>query len=86
MIGSGGESRWRGKQTDATTQKWLIGLLVFCIGAGMADRLYEKHPHVEFEGWFNFYGFSAAFFTAALIATAMIIVRFIERKEGYYDE
>ena len=38
----------------------LLGLAIACAVFAVLDWTYKKHPHVQFEGWFNFYGFFSA--------------------------
>ena len=51
---------------------------VVCIGL---ELTYEKHPHVRFEYWFNFYGFFAIAATLALALLATLARNFLVDKE-----
>lgn len=63
----------------------LVGLIVTCAALALLDLAYEKHPHVKFESWFNFYGFFAALAAAALVMLAGLMRSWIGREGDYYD-
>lgn len=63
----------------------LLGLPVLCVTLACADVVYEKHPHIEFERWFNFYGFLSLIALAATFLLSFLLRRVLEREEDYYD-
>lgn len=67
-------------------EKIFIGVGVASVLFAVADFVYEKHPHVRFESWFNFYGFFALVAAAAMLAVAVLTRSVLERGEDYYDE
>jgi len=52
---------------------------------GAIDLLYEKHPHVVYEAWFNFYGFFALVATVGLLVAARVLKIPLSRDEDFYD-
>ena len=67
-------------------QQILVGTALAAALFGIADFIYEKHPHVRFEAWFNFYGFFAVLATCGLVVVAVLARNVLEREEDYYDE
>lgn len=67
-------------------EKIFIGVGIASVLLAVADFVYEKHPHVRFEYWFNFYGFFAVVAAAAMLAVAVLTRSVLEREEDYYDE
>ena len=65
-------------------KNWLVLSLLLAAALTATDLLYEKHPHVRYEAWFNFYGFAAAAATLALCALGRAVVPLLARKEDYY--
>jgi hypothetical protein len=63
----------------------LIALGLACVALLASDWLYEKHPHVQYEAWFNFYGFYGAVASVALLLIAMLWRYLLMRPEDYYD-
>lgn len=72
-------------ENEGKLQSLLTGLVSTCVALGLLDLAYEKHPHVKFEGWLNFYGFLAILATIAIIAIAVVARNVLERKEDFYD-
>jgi hypothetical protein len=64
----------------------LIGLVLACALLCASDWLYEKHPHVQYEEWFNFYGFYGAVASLALLFISMVWRFLLMRPEEYYDD
>jgi len=61
-------------------------LVAVCVGLLVADFLYEKHTHFDWEGWPLFhavFGF-VAFALAVLLGKQLR--RIVMRKEDYYDD
>ena len=73
------------KQSDQIPRYLFIGLVIASIASAVLDLMYEKHPHVKFEGWFNFYGFFAGTATLGLVLLALAVRNLIARRENYYD-
>lgn len=63
----------------------LLVLVLACVALWASDWLYEKHPHVQYETWFNFYGFYGAAASVALLLIAMLWRFLLARPEDYYD-
>jgi hypothetical protein len=72
-------------QNDSKLHVAMVGLAISSAALALLDFVYEKHPHVKFEGWFNFYGFFAALTTLSIIAIAILARSVLARKEDYYD-
>lgn len=68
------------------SKQLLIVLAIICLLLALADVFYEKHPHVHFESWFNFFGFFAALATIVLLGIAAVTHNVLQREEDYYDE
>ncbi len=65
--------------------QWLPVIGGVCILFTLMDLLYEKHPHVVFEAWFNFYGFFAIIAAGICLALPNVLRSFLKREEDYYD-
>lgn len=62
-----------------------VGLGVACALLAMSDLMYKKHPHVQYEAWFNFYGFVALVSTVAICLVCVGLKSLLHRSEDYYD-
>lgn len=62
-----------------------IILLSLCFIVALGDLTYEKHPHVHYEAWFNFFGFAALAASALLVVVCAIVRPLLSRPEDYYD-
>ena len=61
-------------------------LVAVCVGLVVADFLYEKHAHFDWEGWPLFYAvFGFVAFALAVLAGKQLR-RIVMRKEDYYDD
>lgn len=61
-------------------------LLIICMGLFVADFFYHKHGHFDFEsipGFYLFYGFIAY---CAIVLTAKLLRKILQREEDYYDD
>lgn len=70
----------------ANVEKLLKVLYVLCAGLIVADFLYHKHGHFDFEDWplFNaVYGFVSFVF---IVFAAVGLRKLIARPEDYYEE
>lgn len=63
----------------------VIVLLILCCLVALGDLTYEKHPHVHYEAWFNFFGFAALAASVLLVVACSIARPFLSRREDYYD-
>ena len=62
---------------------WVV--VVICAGLGLADLLYHKHTHFDWEGWVGFYGIFGFLSFVFLVLTAKGLRKLIKRDEDYYD-
>jgi len=74
---------WLDKPSTGNLIFW--GLVVVCVGVGLADALYHKHAHFKFEGWFGFYGLFGFVASIGLILAAKQMRNILKREEDYYD-
>lgn len=61
-------------------------LLIICIALFAAEFFYHKHGHFDFEnipGFYLFYGFVAY---CAIVLTAKLLRKVLQRGEDYYDD
>ncbi|MDX1578491.1 MAG: hypothetical protein R3266_08400 [Gemmatimonadota bacterium] len=60
-------------------------LCVICGGLLVADLLYHKHVHYDFEGWWGFFGFFGFVSAVALVVAAKWLRKILMRPEDYYE-
>lgn len=60
-------------------------LCVVCAGLLVADLLYHKHVHYDFEGWWGFFGFYGFVSAVALVVAAKWLRKILMRPEDYYE-
>jgi len=63
----------------------VYALYAICAGLFLADRLYVKHPHFVFEGWFGFFAVFGFVACVALVLGARQMRRVVKRPEDYYE-
>lgn len=61
-------------------------LLVVCALLLLADAVYEKHSHFEYEDWFGFQAMMGFAAYVAIVNGAKLLRRWVKRPEDYYDE
>ncbi len=85
------------KQTTPATEKtwwldnpanirlilWALGLS--CAGLFIADFLYHKHAHFEFEKWPGFYAWYGFLSYCTIVLSAKHLRKFLKREETYYE-
>ena len=77
------------RSTDPETRvpfRWITIMAIGCVVFAGLDRAYEKHPHVEYESWFNFYGFAGLVATFFMILLAFVAVPLLSGKEDFRNE
>lgn len=62
------------------------GLVLVCVAIGLADFLYHKHVHYDFEQWPGFYGVYGFVSCVGLVLLAKQLRRLIKRDEDYYGD
>jgi hypothetical protein len=74
---------WLDERRNVDRIYW--GLVVICVGLGIADFFAHRHGYFGWDGWFNFYGFFgfAAFW--CIVIAGKKLRRFLWRPEDYYD-
>ena len=65
--------------------KIVYSLYIVCALLVLADLLYDKHAHFDFENWFGFSGFFGFVACVALVLTAKLLRVVLKREEDYYD-
>ena len=73
------------EESDERFANWLPWLVGVCVILALLDFAYEKHPHVRFEGWFNFFGFVGLLATGLCCVLAIGLRAVLAREEDYYD-
>lgn len=66
-------------------QRWIIVLAVCLAVCFLIELTYKKHPHVEYENWFGFYGWAAACATLIMSLVGLLFRPLLWRAEDYYD-
>ncbi len=56
-----------------------------CVLLVLADLVYHKHVHYDFENWFGFYGFYGFVSCVVLVRAAVLMRRFLMRDEAHYE-
>lgn len=64
---------------------WLAVSGALCVLATLLEFGYEKHPHVRFESWFDFYGVLSILATFLICAISTALRSILTRSEEYYD-
>ena len=70
---------------DSRFAQWLTWLAGVSAVLMLLDFAYEKHPHVRFEGWFNFYGFVGIMAMTLCCVLGLTLRGAFSREEDYYD-
>lgn len=84
------------KNSDSTEKKWWLdnpanirliiwALVISCIALFIADFLYHKHGHFEFEKWPGFYAWYGFLSYCTIVLSAKQLRKLIGRKENYYE-
>lgn len=74
---------WLDKPANIRLIIW--ALVVICIALALADFLYHKHGHFEFEQWPAFYAWYGFLSYCTIVLSAKQLRKFLSRKEDYYD-
>ncbi len=78
-----GKTWWLDKPENIRLIVW--SLVVICIALVIADFLYHKHGHFDFEMWPAFYAWYGFLSYCFIVLSAKQIRKLIGRKETYYD-
>ncbi len=70
----------------ANVNKVVYALYAVCAMLVLADLLYHKHVHFDFEKWFGFFGFFGFVACVGLVLAAKVLGVLLKRDEDYYDE
>ncbi len=84
------------QHSNGTEKKWWLdnpanvrlivwALVISCIALFIADFLYHKHGHFEFEKWPGFYAWYGFLSYCAIVLSAKQLRKLIGRKESYYE-
>ena len=65
--------------------KIIYTLIGGCVLLFLADFLYHKHPHFDFEAWFGFYAWYGFIASVVLVLAAKWMRVVLKRDEDYYD-
>ena len=65
--------------------KIVYTLYAICAALLLADFIYHKHAHFDFEHWFGFYAWFGFIAYISIVMSAKLIRKLINRKENYYD-
>ncbi len=76
-------SRSPGHQPFPTT--WIVVVGALCALVTLLEFAYEKHPHVKFESWFDFYGVMSILATLLICVISLALRNMLARSEEYYD-
>ena len=60
-------------------------LYAICAALLLADFIYHKHTHFEFENWFGFYAWFGFLAYTFIVMSAKLFRKLIKREEDYYD-
>lgn len=74
---------WLDKSENVTRIVYV--LYAACALLFLADFLYHKHSHFEFENWIGFYGWFGFISYVFIVMSAKQLRRVLHRKETYYD-
>ena len=77
------EKRWLDDARNV--RKLVMGLILGCAALLLADFLYHKHVHFEFEHWFGFFAFFSLVIGVGLVLIARLLRFVVGRPEDYYD-
>lgn len=76
-------SEWLDNPQNVTR---IVHALYFaCALLFVADFLYHKHSHFEFENWVGFYGWFGFLSYMFIVLSAKQLRKVLHRKETYYD-
>ncbi len=66
--------------------KIVYGVYAVCALLGLADFVYHKHTHFDFEKLPGFYGFFGLLAFTGLVFSAKALRIILKRREDYYDQ
>ena len=79
------DERPRWLDDPRNVNKIVYTLYTICGLLFVADLLYRKHPHFDFDGWFGFFGIFGFIACVGLVLAAKQMRKVLMREQDYYD-
>ena len=80
------QSAAKGQRGKSTADRVFYALVAVCIALAVADFMFHKHTHFDFENWPLFYALVGFVSYVSLVFTAKGLRKILMRPEDYYGE